>query len=167
MSGEGARGNGQDWRGRSAEPAVSDAAPNAQVADGRPKTLPRARQNAAGAGGGPLTVPRSSFLVPPSFLIPVNLPVPVAVERGADGEPAAVEWRGRWLDVTAVIDRWRIDDEWWREEIARLYRRVVLADERVLTLFEDLISGRWYVQRYRLRAGAAPEAKRRAARKRR
>ncbi len=86
-------------------------------------------------------------------LRPLNVPVPVAVETGAAGEPAFVTWRGRRLAVAAVADRWRIDDEWWRTPISRLYRRLVLADDRVLTVFEDLIGGGWYVQRYRFGKG--------------
>jgi hypothetical protein len=59
--------------------------------------------------------------------------------------------------VAAVADRWRIDDEWWRNPVSRLYRRLVLADGRVLTVFEDRVAGRWYVQRYRYSRAAQHE----------
>jgi hypothetical protein len=36
--------------------------------------------------------------------------------------------------VESVQERWRIDDEWWRESISREYRSVVLDDGRVNTL---------------------------------
>ena len=90
-------------------------------------------------------------------LVPLNVPLLVIVETRPDGEPAAIKWRGRWIDVATVVDRWRIDDEWWRVPIARLYRRVVLVDDQLLTLYEDMTDGRWYVQRYRLRAGGTAE----------
>ena len=83
-----------------------------------------------------------------TVLRPLNLPVSIAVETEAGGEPAAIIWRGRRLAVAAVADRWRIDDEWWRRPIARLYRCLVLADERLIVVFEDLLNGRWYAQRY-------------------
>jgi hypothetical protein len=90
-------------------------------------------------------------------LRPLNRPVPIGVEAGVDGEPAFVTRHGTRIAVTAVLDRWRIDDEWWREPIARLYRRLLLADDRVLTVFEDLLGGRWYAQRYgRARSVSVP-----------
>lgn len=81
-------------------------------------------------------------------LRPLNLPVPIGVETGPDGEPLAIAWRGRRLAVAAVADSWRIDDEWWRRPISRLYRCLVLEDERMLVVFEDLLAGRWFAQRY-------------------
>jgi len=53
-------------------------------------------------------------------LRPLDLPRPLAVESDARGDPVAVVWRGRRLRVAALLDRWRIDDEWWRTPIARL-----------------------------------------------
>ena len=35
-----------------------------------------------------------------------------------------------WVSVIDVLDRWRIDDEWWRQEISRMYFRVALAEGR-------------------------------------
>ena len=94
-----------------------------------------------------LRAPRSALRA--TGLRPLNAPAPLIVETGTDGEPVSVVWRGRRVAVAAVADRWRIDDEWWRTPISRLYRRLVLADDRLLTVFEDLLTGRWYVQRYR------------------
>lgn len=88
-------------------------------------------------------------------LRPVNVPVPVAVALGADGEPAWVLWRGHRLRVVAVLDRWRIDDEWWRTPVSRLYRRLHVDGDRLLTVFEDLERGGWYAQRYRYPTSAA------------
>ncbi len=44
---------------------------------------------------------------------PVNTPEPVQVEEDASGLPVAVRMKRRQA-VTAIEDRWRIDDEWWR-----------------------------------------------------
>jgi hypothetical protein len=49
--------------------------------------------------------------------------------------------------VETIRERWRIDDEWWRQPICREYRAVVLDDGRALTLFHDLMDGMWYAQR--------------------
>ncbi len=88
-------------------------------------------------------------------LSPLNLPRPLTVTADTGGAPAAVELEGRALAVTEVLDSWRIDDEWWREEISRRYYHLLLADGRTLTVFTDLIAGGWYAQRYGMAAHAA------------
>ncbi len=79
---------------------------------------------------------------------PVNAPEPVKVEEDASGLPAAVREKQRQV-VTAIEDRWRIDDEWWRREpVARLYYNVRLASGQRLVLYKDLVTGGWYQQSY-------------------
>lgn len=102
----------------------------------------------------------------------LNAPRPVEVRFGPDGEPIAVRLRrgGDWHRVS-VQDRWRIDDEWWREPIERHYYAVALTPlsgrsgdtgqltragarsrpgeacaAALLTLFRDGQTGGWYVQ---------------------
>lgn len=86
----------------------------------------------------------------PHRLRPLRQPRPVAVEVDAEGKPAAVRLRpGEWLRVAEVQDVWRIDDEWWRERpVSRLYWRLALEDGQVVTLYRDLVSGRWARQAY-------------------
>jgi hypothetical protein len=51
--------------------------------------------------------------------------------------------------VTAVQDRWRIDDEWWRETpVSRMYYELRLDGDRVVTVYRDLVGGAWWLQRY-------------------
>ena len=50
--------------------------------------------------------------------------------------------------VAEVVDEWLVEDEWWRTPVARRYLQLVLADGRLLTLFEDRITADWYAQRY-------------------
>jgi len=80
----------------------------------------------------------------------LNAPVAVDVEADARGRPRAVRRRS-WSaprPVAEVQDRWRIDDEWWRERaISRLYQAVLLADGTLVVLYHDLIEGGWYEQR--------------------
>jgi hypothetical protein len=49
--------------------------------------------------------------------------------------------------VEAVVEEWRIDDEWWRTPIHRRYFEVVLEGGAHVVLFEDLVSGEWFLQR--------------------
>ena len=83
-------------------------------------------------------------------LRPLNEPAPIEVWTDADGNPVAVRRRG-WpapRKVARVQDRWRIDDEWWRERpISRLYHALLLADGTLLTAYRDLLADTWCEQR--------------------
>ncbi len=80
--------------------------------------------------------------------VPLNMPRPIQVEVDEASLPTSVVRGGRRVAVAAIEDTWRIDDEWWRDEISRLYYQLALADETTITVFEDLIRGGWYAQRY-------------------
>ncbi len=78
----------------------------------------------------------------------VNLPKQVEVEEVPSGLPQTVKLPRR-QTVAAVEDRWRIDDEWWRQEpISRLYYEVLLVSGHILVLYKDLVKDRWYRQPY-------------------
>ena len=82
-------------------------------------------------------------------LRPLNQPRPIRVETDESGEPRAVVLGRERLAVAAVQDRWRIDDEWWRERpVSRLYFSLLLEDGRVVTVYQDLIGLRWARQAY-------------------
>ena len=93
-------------------------------------------------------VPDSGKTLHADTLKPVNLPELIAVDGDAEGRPMAVNM-GRRLPVTAIDDIWRLDDEWWRARaLSRMYYAVILGNGRRLTLYRDLIDGRWYHQSY-------------------
>lgn len=64
-----------------------------------------------------------------------------------DGLPAAVTIEGAQYAVLAVRERWRVDDEWWRQPISREYVEIVLDDGRRLVIFRDVLTGEWFRQR--------------------
>jgi len=73
----------------------------------------------------------------------------VRVELDANGQPRAVrrsrnESGGQAVD--AVLESWRIDDEWWRQSISRLYFDVMLEGGGHIVLFKDLVTGDWFAQ---------------------
>lgn len=79
---------------------------------------------------------------------PVNTPEPVDVVEDAAGLPAAIKLEHR-QKVTAVEDRWRIDDEWWRiKPVSRLYYNVLLASGQRMVIYKDLTDNGWYRQTY-------------------
>jgi hypothetical protein len=80
----------------------------------------------------------------------LNMPSPIWVRADADGRPRSVRRRD-WPEprrVAKVQDRWRIDDEWWREQpLSRMYYVLRLEDETVVTVYHDMVKDRWYEQR--------------------
>jgi hypothetical protein len=48
--------------------------------------------------------------------------------------------------VEAVLESWRIDDEWWRDPIARRYVEVVLEGGAHVVLYQDLTTRAWFMQ---------------------
>jgi len=55
--------------------------------------------------------------------------------------------------VEAVLEVWRIDDEWWRKRpVSRLYFSLLLEDGRAVTVYQDLIGLRWASQVYLFKA---------------
>src|SRR5437773_7363695 len=79
---------------------------------------------------------------------PLNAPRPIAVRTDKSGRPIAVS-RGDGHDfatIETVLDRWRIDDEWWRKEVSRMYYQVASSSGPVVTIFQDLLTGHWFFQ---------------------
>jgi hypothetical protein len=76
----------------------------------------------------------------------VNLPQTAAVEEDSGGLPVAVVLSpDRRETVECVLDRWRLDDEWWRSAaVCRLYYAVMLSSGRRLVIYKDFITGAWY-----------------------
>ncbi len=62
------------------------------------------------------------------------------------GIPTRLLFGGERREVGAVLDRWRIDDEWWREPISRVYFSLVLEGGAHLILYHDLVEDLWYRQ---------------------
>jgi hypothetical protein len=83
-------------------------------------------------------------------LRPLNAPTPLRVQLDEQGRIIAIWRQGRLTPrtIAAIQDRWRIDDEWWREHrVARMYYEVVLDDGTLLTMFQDLVADAWFEQR--------------------
>ena len=80
-------------------------------------------------------------------LRPLNQARPIHVEADESGEPRALVLGRERLAVAAVQDRWRIDDEWWRERpVSRAYFTVLLDQECQWTIFQDLVASSWFHQ---------------------
>ena len=83
-----------------------------------------------------------------SRIRPLNVPQPIEVKTDERGWPVAVCLGQRWL-AAQVVERWRIDDEWWRERgVVRVYYLVLVESARRTTVYNDLALGKWWRQEY-------------------
>jgi hypothetical protein len=73
--------------------------------------------------------------------------MPVEVRESAKQWPLAVKQNGRWRNVLSIDDLCSLDEEWWRERpIKRMYYKVTVEAVGSITVFRDLVDGRWYRQ---------------------
>jgi hypothetical protein len=77
----------------------------------------------------------------------LNLPRTIHVEEAGD-KPARVHTSAGPVEIESIRERWRIDDEWWRHPISRVYYHVLLVSGDQLTIFKDLETGQWFQQQY-------------------
>lgn len=69
----------------------------------------------------------------------------IGAELDASGQLVAVRWAGRRTAVE-VCNRWRVEEAWWREPIARDYFKVVSTTWLALVYF-DRLAGTWHLER--------------------
>ena len=74
-------------------------------------------------------------------------PEPIEV-IAPNGTPKAVKHRKRLLQVREMLNVWRIDDQWWRKPISRLYYSLEFTSGLRFSVFQDLITGKWYRQNW-------------------
>ncbi len=79
-------------------------------------------------------------------LRPLNLPRSIGVELNKDDLPVTIAFAGKRRQVEEIGEIWRIDDEWWRDQIARRYVEVMLVGGGHVVVYEDLIGGGWFMQ---------------------
>ena len=74
---------------------------------------------------------------------------PEKIEVAAqEGRPFVVRLKKRPVLVRDVVNVWRIDEEWWRKPISRLYFSLELENGARITVFRDLVAGAWYRQNW-------------------
>jgi hypothetical protein len=66
----------------------------------------------------------------------------------AGGQPSCVTFKKRRQKVQEISNLWRIDDGWWQKPVARLYYALELEGGSRITVFHDLIGGKWYRQNW-------------------
>jgi len=78
---------------------------------------------------------------------PLNQPRFIQVKEDPQGWPHTLYINRKVARITGIQDRWRIDDEWWREEpVSRMYFECSLDDIDLVVIFHDLRTLQWYRQ---------------------
>ncbi len=69
----------------------------------------------------------------------------IEVELGPAEEPVAFRWNGR-RERVEVCNRWRVEESWWSQPIARDYFKVAGSSWLAL-LYLDRVDGTWHLER--------------------
>ena len=78
---------------------------------------------------------------------PLNVPKAVKVISDIQNFPRKIQIGRLYLSVKKIQDRWRIDDEWWREQsLSRAYYQCLLETSDVVIIFQDLVRNIWFKQ---------------------
>jgi hypothetical protein len=89
---------------------------------------------------GEMVVVVGSLLAPP-------IPRPVQVTLDSRGFPRAVVWRDRIQEVKTIYETWRERRRWWSKPRERDYYRLETVDGQVRTIFRDVRTERWLLER--------------------
>lgn len=66
------------------------------------------------------------------------------VHADRDGRPRSIDDR----PVEAIRESWLVEDRWWTDTpLRRRYWEAITTDGDDVTVFRDLLAGRWYRQR--------------------
>lgn len=72
-------------------------------------------------------------------------PRPIRVAAGTDGQPVAFRW-GAQHDIQAILNHWRLNTLWWRDQVWRDYFKVMTASGMLAIIYHDRLTGDWYLQ---------------------
>jgi hypothetical protein len=69
----------------------------------------------------------------------------IDAELDSAGRLVAIRWNGA-REPVEVCNRWRVEESWWREPIARDYFKVVGTSWLAL-VYLDRVAGTWHLER--------------------
>ena len=74
-------------------------------------------------------------------------PEEIRVRSNVEGVPVGIIRGGKFERVKSIYQRWRVADEWWRQEIARDCFRIGTSSGLVGDIYHDMVANRWYLSR--------------------
>ena len=71
----------------------------------------------------------------------------VQVQTDDTGQPCLLRLDGAAHGEVGICNRWRVEDDWWRNLVARTYYKVVTRDGLLCTIYLDELRGTWHLER--------------------
>jgi hypothetical protein len=76
---------------------------------------------------------------------PDGLPIAVACDELAT--PSAFAWQGHRHSVATILERWRVDESWWRRRVWREYFTLITRSGLLVLIYHDVRDDSWRLQR--------------------
>jgi hypothetical protein len=73
--------------------------------------------------------------------------LPIAVTCDALLTPVSLRWHGHRHPIAAILDRWRVDEGWWRRRIWREYFTLTTHTGLLILIYHDVRDDTWRLQR--------------------
>lgn len=73
--------------------------------------------------------------------------LPTEVRLTTDARLQAVRLPEGWRLVERTTNRWRVETDWWRDPVARDYRRCVTRSGECIEVYRDLRTDAWHLAR--------------------
>lgn len=83
----------------------------------------------------------------PDHLRPLNEPLAITV-TAEQHHPRSIVLNRQRHQVERIQDTWILEDEWWRQPIARQYFALLLDDGTRRTVYHDRVADTWFLQDY-------------------
>lgn len=71
----------------------------------------------------------------------------VLVEADPLWTPLVMTWGEAAHPVQVILDRWRVDEDWWRGRVWREYFRLITRTGLLVEVYHDLSGDTWWLQR--------------------
>jgi hypothetical protein len=72
---------------------------------------------------------------------------PVRVRLDPEGIPTHLESAAGWQTISRILNRWRIECDWWRSPVSREYWRLLLTEDLALECYCERSTQEWFVER--------------------
>ena len=73
--------------------------------------------------------------------------MPIGVKEAGNGDPSAIRLLAQWELVNGITSRWDVTEELGGERRPiKTYFRVTIAENQQLTVFRNMVTGRWYLE---------------------
>lgn len=61
--------------------------------------------------------------------------------------PTAFTWEHQRHGIARVVERWRVDEGWWKKRAWREYFQVITQTGLLIEIYHDVRTHQWYLQR--------------------